>query len=137
MSLTSYPGYQRLVRDLITREATTVLLQEGRQLVRHGEEAREVVLLGPAPRHVFGVNLGGDLRHHLGVYAGGSGGLGRASLDAYNEVHFVGTAISHRLASCPKGIDALSKPHSERQRLRYILKACLFFEGCKLRLQYT
>ena len=129
--MTSYLGCQSLVRDLIVREAATVLLQKGRQLVRHGEKAREVVLLGPAPRQVFRVNFGGGLRHHLGVFASSYGDMGKALLNAYNEVH-ISLAVRAPPRIVPEGISDLSKSHSERQRLSYLLRACVFFEDYKL-----
>jgi len=65
MSLSSYLGYQRLVLDLIIREATAKLLQEGRQLVRVYAGGSEDLESASFNAHNEVSFVGGALSHHL------------------------------------------------------------------------
>ena len=67
----------------------------------------------------------------MGVFASSYGDLGRAFLNAYNEVH-ISLAVRAPPRIVPEGISDLSKSHSERQRLRYPLRACVFFKAYEL-----
>ena len=59
--------------------------------------------------------------------ASGSEDLERATLNAHDEVSFIGSALPHHLVPCQHSIDAFSRPPGERQHLRHALKTCFFF----------